>query len=211
MAFASRCKYLFFTPLSKPHASFVCPRTFTSSDVFNGATNGYGVLAKYYSPYIIMSSSPISSLSSASNLPPRPRTSGVGLWNGRFGDMAPGLSYGKAVVFSSSSRNSIVRQAGNAAWASTAPKRGPTVRWRKLYGCSTGGSQGLKSVQMVLEVFDGLWRARAWWTTHQQSWDLQGRARSLPNDALNHSVSAFIAPNPTYNKHRKHSQDIQEK
>lgn len=48
-------------------------------------------------------------------------------------------------------------------------------------GCSTGGRQGLKEVQMYPEDFNGvLAGAPAWWTTHLQNWHMKNGLNNLP-------------------------------
>ncbi|RDW78958.1 Carboxylic ester hydrolase [Aspergillus mulundensis] len=134
-----------------------------------------------------------------------------------FDDMAPGLNYGFAVVSTNTGHNSSVREAGDAAWALDNPETRTDWGWRALHGsvelgktltqafynasidysyyagCSTGGRQGLKSVQMFPEDFDGvLAGACAWWTTHQQNWDLKIALDNLPNDGPGHITSDLM-------------------
>ncbi|RDW63653.1 hypothetical protein BP6252_11198 [Coleophoma cylindrospora] len=51
-------------------------------------------------------------------------------------------------------------------------------------GCSTGGKQGMQEVQMFPEDFDGvLVGAPAWWSTHQQLWQLTVGITNLPENS----------------------------
>lgn len=55
------------------------------------------------------------------------------------------------------------------------------IRYNYYSGCSTGGRQGIKSAQDFPEDFDGvLAGAPAWWSTHQQLWQLKVGAVNLP-------------------------------
>ena len=54
-------------------------------------------------------------------------------------------------------------------------------------GCSTGGRQGLKEVEMFPDDFDGvLAGAPAWWTTHLQTWTIKLALYNLPTTADYH-------------------------
>lgn len=54
-------------------------------------------------------------------------------------------------------------------------------------GCSTGGRQGMKEVQMFPDDFDGvLAGAPAWWTTHMQAWNIHVALYNLPEDKPGH-------------------------
>ncbi|KAJ5640917.1 tannase and feruloyl esterase [Penicillium herquei] len=54
-------------------------------------------------------------------------------------------------------------------------------------GCSAGGKQGLKEVEEYPEDFDGVIAgAPAWWTTHQQLWNVLTAVWNLPEDADYH-------------------------
>ncbi|KAL4902903.1 hypothetical protein BDW74DRAFT_186564 [Aspergillus multicolor] len=134
-----------------------------------------------------------------------------------FADMAPGLNYGFAVISTNTGHNSTVQEAGDAAWALDNPETRTDWGWRALHGsvelgktlteafyngsidysyyagCSTGGRQGLKSVQMFPDDFDGvLAGACAWWTTHQQNWDLKIALDNLPNDGAGHITADLM-------------------
>lgn len=57
-------------------------------------------------------------------------------------------------------------------------------------GCSTGGRQGMKEVQMFPEDFDGVMAGcPSWWTTHQQTWQLEIGLINLPEN-----TSHYIPP-----------------
>ncbi|OJJ45934.1 hypothetical protein ASPZODRAFT_133801 [Penicilliopsis zonata CBS 506.65] len=134
-----------------------------------------------------------------------------------FADMAPGLEYGFATVSTNTGHNSTVQEAGDAGWALNDPETRTDWGWRALHGtvalgktlteayynetiaysyysgCSTGGRQGLKEVQMFPDDFDGvLAGACAWWTTHQQNWDLKVAVDNLPNNASHHVTSELM-------------------
>lgn len=54
-------------------------------------------------------------------------------------------------------------------------------------GCSTGGRQGLKEVEMFPEDFDGvLAGAPAWWTSHLQTWTVKAGLYNLPTTSAHH-------------------------
>ena len=71
---------------------------------------------------------------------------------------------------------------------------GRSISYSYYSGCSTGGRQGLKEVQMFPEDFDGvLAGAPAWWTTHLQTWTVKVGLYNLPNDGANH-IPATLFP-----------------
>ena len=54
-------------------------------------------------------------------------------------------------------------------------------------GCSTGGRQGLKDIELYPEDFDGvLAGAPAWWTKHLQPWTIKLGSYNLPNTSASH-------------------------
>lgn len=60
-------------------------------------------------------------------------------------------------------------------------------------GCSTGGRQGMKEVQMFPNDFDGvLAGAPAWWTTHLQTWTLWVGLYNLPVDSPGHVPESLM-------------------
>lgn len=61
-------------------------------------------------------------------------------------------------------------------------------------GCSTGGRQGIRDVQLYPEDFDGvLAGAPAWWTTHMQTWTLKVGLYNLPVDAPHHIPTSLFS------------------
>lgn len=57
-------------------------------------------------------------------------------------------------------------------------------------GCSTGGRQAMKEVEMFPEDFDGVMAGcPSWWTTHQQTWQLEVGLINLPEN-----TSHYIHP-----------------
>ena len=64
-------------------------------------------------------------------------------------------------------------------------------------GCSTGGKQGMKEVQKYPSDFDGvLIGAPAWWSTHQQLWQLTVGIINLPEGSpsyIPYSMFPFIS------------------
>lgn len=54
-------------------------------------------------------------------------------------------------------------------------------------GCSTGGRQGLKDIELYPEDFDGVVAgAPAWWTSHLQTWTVKLGSYNLPNTSASH-------------------------
>ncbi|KAJ5108254.1 tannase and feruloyl esterase [Penicillium angulare] len=224
LAFAEKCNPSFFTPYLSSNASIVYARTFTSSDVFEGPLGNYTGMPEYCALYLNVSSSAVSSYEFGLWLPTdtwnqRYMAYGNGGFTGQvaFGDMAPGVNYGFAVVSTNTGHNSSVTEAGDAGWALNRPETRTDWGWRALHGsvvlgkvlteafydksieysyyagCSTGGRQGLKSVQMFPEDFDGvLAGACAWWTSHQQNWDLKVALDNLPNNDSHHITADLM-------------------
>lgn len=61
---------------------------------------------------------------------------------------------------------------------------GTPAQFSYYHGCSTGGRQGLKEVQLYPDDFDGVIAgAPAWWTAHMQPWTVQVGKVNLPTDA----------------------------
>jgi feruloyl esterase len=71
------------------------------------------------------------------------------------------------------------------------------LRYSYYTGCSTGGKQGMKEVQMFPGDFDGvLVGAPAWWSTHQQLWQLTVGIINLPENStgyIPYSMFPFIS------------------
>lgn len=64
---------------------------------------------------------------------------------------------------------------------------GSESKYNYYSGCSTGGRQGIRDIQLYPEDFDGvLAGAPAWWTTHLQTWTLKVGLYNLPVDAPHH-------------------------
>ncbi|KAJ5351036.1 tannase and feruloyl esterase [Penicillium brevicompactum] len=61
---------------------------------------------------------------------------------------------------------------------------GTPSKYNYFYGCSTGGRQGMKDLQTYPDDYDGIIaRAPAWWTTHQQLWNLKQTVYQAPADS----------------------------
>ncbi|KAK4449047.1 feruloyl esterase B [Podospora aff. communis PSN243] len=109
-----------------------------------------------------------------------------------WGDMAAGARYGFAVMSTDTGHNST---SGDLDWALGSPEKQRDFGWRAMdgavklakelifayysdpprrsyySGCSTGGRQGLKAVQVDEKAFDGLLvGAPAWWSTNLATW-----------------------------------------
>lgn len=70
---------------------------------------------------------------------------------------------------------------------------GETHKYAYYSGCSTGGRQGLKEIQMYPSDFDGvLAGAPAWWTTHLQTWSVQVGLINLPSSASTHIPESLM-------------------
>ena len=64
---------------------------------------------------------------------------------------------------------------------------GAPLKYSYYSGCSTGGRQGMKEVQMFPNDFDGvLAGAPAWWTTHLQTWSTKVGLYNLPSSSAHH-------------------------
>ncbi|KAI0005835.1 Tannase/feruloyl esterase [Xylariaceae sp. FL0662B] len=118
--------------------------------------------------------------------------------NGGFGgginwlDMSAGVRYGFAVVSTDTGHNS---SPNDVSWGLNNPEARTDWGWRAMHaavsigkrltlayylspidysyysGCSTGGRQGLKELQLYPESFDGvLVGAAAWYTSHLNTW-----------------------------------------
>jgi feruloyl esterase len=129
-------------------------------------------------------------------------------------DMAAGVGYGFASMSTDTGHNST---AGDITWALDQPEKQTDFGWRAMHesvvlakkvvaayygdelkysyysGCSTGGRQGLKEVEMFPDDFDGvLAGAPAWWTTHLQTWTIKAGLYNLPVDAAHHIPTSLF-------------------
>lgn len=126
-------------------------------------------------------------------------------------DMGAGVGYGFAVMSTDTGHNST---GIDGSWALNAPEvlndwgyramHGSTVLSKKLVnhfygqpshhnyysGCSTGGRQGLRAVQLYPDDYDGVVAGSpAWWTSHLQTWTVKLGAYNLPTNS-----SHYIPP-----------------
>ncbi|RFU31622.1 hypothetical protein B7463_g4729, partial [Scytalidium lignicola] len=71
---------------------------------------------------------------------------------------------------------------------------GSSIKYSYYHGCSTGGRQGLKEIQLYPDDFDGVIAgAPAWWTSHMQPWTVQMGKVNLPANA-SYSIPASLFP-----------------
>ena len=123
-------------------------------------------------------------------------------------DMAAGVGYGFASMSTDTGHNST---SGDIGWALNEPEKKIDFGYRAMHGsivlakqvvetfygckpkynyysgCSTGGRQGLKEVEMYPDTFDGvLAGAPAWWTSHLQTWTIKLGLYNLPNTSVHH-------------------------
>lgn len=147
---------------------------------------------------ISVASSPVSAYRFGMFLPAEWNGRFLTVGNGGFGgginwlDMGAGVRYGFAVVSTDTGHNSTT---GDTRWALNQPEMRNDWGYRALHGtvglsktliatyyakpighsyysgCSTGGRQGLKEVQISPDSFDGvLVGAPAWYTNHLNTW-----------------------------------------
>ncbi|KAI1074542.1 Tannase/feruloyl esterase [Whalleya microplaca] len=134
--------------------------------------------------------------------------------NGGFGgginwlDMGAGIRYGFAVVSTDTGHNSTT---DDVSWALGNPETKTDWGWRAMHGavtigkrltvayylnvirysyysgCSTGGRQGLKELQLYPQSFDGvLVGAAAWYTSHLNTWVTQVATYNWPAEDPKH-------------------------
>lgn len=128
--------------------------------------------------------------------------------------MGAGVGYGFAAMSTDTGHSSI---SANGTWAYENPEGvvdwawramhgsvvvakevvkgyyGEEAEWNYYSGCSTGGRQGLKEVQMFPEDFDGvLVGAPAWWTSHLQTWTVKTGLDNMPNTSSHYIPPALF-------------------
>ncbi|KAH9897390.1 putative ferulic acid Esterase/Feruloyl esterase [Xylariomycetidae sp. FL2044] len=142
--------------------------------------------------------------------------------NGGFGgginwlDMGAGVRYGFAVASTDTGHNSTT---ADVEWALDNPGRKADWGWRAMHGtvglgktlaqayysrpvsyayysgCSTGGRQGLKEIQISPSSFDGaLVGAAAWYTSHLNTWVSKVATYNWPDDEPKHIDWRMFAP-----------------
>lgn len=128
--------------------------------------------------------------------------------------MGAGVGYGFATVSTDTGHSSV---STDASWALNNPEKKNDWGWRSMHGtvllakqlteafydnkiaysyyngCSTGGRQGLKEVQISPESFDGvIVGASAWYSSHLNPWVTKVGSYNLPTNASNHiDISLF--------------------
>lgn len=168
-----------------------------------------------------VTSSPTSAFSFGLFLPEDWNNRFLAVGNGGFAgginwlDMAAGVGYGFASMSTDTGHNST---SGDGTWAYNAPEKRIDFGYRAMHGsvelakvlteafyssgidysyysgCSTGGRQGLKEVEMYPDDFDGvLAGAPAWWTAHLQPWTIKLALYNLPTTADYH-IPASLFP-----------------
>ena len=128
--------------------------------------------------------------------------------------MGAGAGYGFAVMSTDTGHNSTT---GDITWAVNQPEKKIDFGYRAMHGsivlakqnvqdyynckprysyysgCSTGGRQGLKDIELYPEDFDGVVAgAPAWWTSHLQTWTVKLGSFNLPVGAANHIPPALF-------------------
>ncbi|KAH6659319.1 Tannase/feruloyl esterase [Truncatella angustata] len=141
--------------------------------------------------------------------------------NGGFGgginwlDMGAGVGYGFAVVSTDTGHNSV---STDVSWALNNAEKKTDWGWRSMHGtvvlakqlveayyeaniaysyyngCSTGGRQGLKEVQISPDSFDGVIAgASSWYSSHLNPWVTKVGTYNLPVAAPN-NIGAVLFP-----------------
>ncbi|EMC93577.1 hypothetical protein BAUCODRAFT_245995 [Baudoinia panamericana UAMH 10762] len=170
---------------------------------------------------INVTSSPSSAFSFGLFLPVNWNNRFLAVGNGGFAgginwlDMAAGVQYGFAVVSTDTGHNST---SGDLSWALNQPQKqidwgyraihgsvvlskqvvqayySATPKFNYYSGCSTGGRQGIRDIQLYPEDFDGvLAGAPAWWTSHLQTWTVKLGLYNLPTTAAHHIPTALFS------------------
>ncbi|KAI1370924.1 tannase-domain-containing protein [Hypoxylon crocopeplum] len=163
---------------------------------------------------IAVASSPVSVYRFGIFLPAEWNGRFLAIGNGGFGgginwlDMGAGVRHGFAVVSTDTGHNSTT---GDGRWALNNPESKTDWGWRALHGstllgktlvttyyakpigysyysgCSTGGRQGLKEVQISPNSYDGvLVGAPAWYTNHLNTWACKIANYNWPADEEKH-------------------------
>ncbi|XXG93774.1 hypothetical protein Hte_000023 [Hypoxylon texense] len=163
---------------------------------------------------IAVASSPVSVYRFGIFLPAEWNGRFLAVGNGGFGgginwlDMGAGVRHGFAVISTDTGHNSTT---GDIRWALNQPEMKTDWGWRALHGsvtlgktlvttyyarpigysyysgCSTGGRQGLKEVQISPGSFDGvLVGAPAWYTNHLNTWVCKMASYNWPADDPKH-------------------------
>ncbi|KAI7047660.1 putative ferulic acid Esterase/Feruloyl esterase, partial [Hortaea werneckii] len=123
-------------------------------------------------------------------------------------DMGAGVGYGFAVMSTDTGHNSTPT---DIEWALNSPQKKIDWGYRAMHGsvelskhivesyynqapkynyysgCSTGGRQGIREIQLYPDDFDGvLAGAPAWWTSHLQTWTVKIGLYNSPNASASH-------------------------
>ncbi|KAI5369484.1 Putative tannase/feruloyl esterase, alpha/Beta hydrolase [Septoria linicola] len=129
-------------------------------------------------------------------------------------DAAAGVGYGFASMSTDTGHSSV---SSDLSWALNEPEKQIDFGYRAMHGsvvlakeivaayhgtnssysyysgCSTGGRQGLKDIELYPEDFNGvLAGAPAWWTAHLQTWTVRLALYNLPTTAEHHIPPALF-------------------
>lgn len=130
-------------------------------------------------------------------------------------DMGAGVGYGFAAMSTDTGHNST---AVDVSWALNQPEKIIDFGYRAMHGsvgvakeiieayygfkpkfsyysgCSTGGRQGLRDIQLYPDDFDGvLAGAPAWWTSHLQTWTVKLGLYNLPSNSAHYIPSELFS------------------